>query len=142
MVLKARTTRAPGMYSAVATPLPFLEWYASEVKIGRLRHAFARLAELAAQGDFEVLVALIPYLDERGRGDLYRRAYAIAAHEARRAGFGVLELRDAFAARDFASLRQAGGGRPDPLHPNAAGHRLIAEQLLRALDPGPSRPDS
>jgi len=120
---------------AAAAPVPFAEWYASEAKIGRLRHAFARLAELAAKGGFEVLVALIPYLDEQGHQDLYGRAYEIAALEARRAGFEVLSLRDSFSARGAAELRLERAGRPDPLHPNAEGHRLIAEELLSALDP-------
>ena len=105
-------------------------WYTSEPKIGRLRHAFSRLAAIARAQRFEVVVAIIPYLDEGGRPGVFRQIYEISAHEARRAGFRVVRLRNAFAERGMAALR---GGSTDPLHPNAEGHALIAKALFDEL---------
>ncbi|MDJ0849843.1 MAG: GDSL-type esterase/lipase family protein [Myxococcota bacterium] len=110
----------------------FADWYTSAQKIGRLRWAFSKLATLASVNGFEVIVAILPYLDEGGRSEIYRRVYEISAHEARRAGFRVLVLRDAFVAHGLATLRRGPG---DPLHPNARGHAIIAEAFYEALRP-------
>lgn len=119
--------------TAAGIPLAFAEWYTSRAKIGRLRHAFARLGRLSREAGFDVVVAILPYLDEAGHPELYESSYEIAAHEARRAGFRVLLLRDTLARSGLARLRQQRPTGPDPLHPNAEGHRLVAEALFAEL---------
>jgi lysophospholipase L1-like esterase len=127
--LHARLGGLPGQV------FPFTEWYASPDKIGRLRYAFERLASLAREHRFEVWVAIIPYLDERGHPELYRSVYDIVDHEAARAGFRVVRLRDTLAERGLTELRQRQPGFEDPIHPTAEGHGLIARELFEALRP-------
>jgi lysophospholipase L1-like esterase len=109
-----------------SSPPPFLGWYTSEAKIGRLRYSFERLRGIADDEDFATLVLIIPYLDEGAYAEAYRRAYDLVAHEAQRAGFAVLNLHGAFQRHGFEKL----GG---PLHPNEAGHRVIASEIYRAM---------
>lgn len=130
---RARLAALATQIAAAGVPLPFAEWYTSEAKIGRMRHAFARLGSLSREAGFEVVVAILPFLDEAGHPEIYRSAYEIAAHEARRAGFRVLLLRDVLFERGFGALRLQRATGPDPLHPNAEGHRLVAEALFAAL---------
>lgn len=115
--------------------LPPSAWYRSEERVGRLRHAFGRLARLARENDFPVIVAIVPWLV--GSGDSYPHAAAhrIVALEAARAGFETVDVTPAFLAVGMSSLRVS---PQDPLHPNPLGHRIIAESLaarIRALQP-------
>lgn len=98
-------------------------WYASEARIGRLAHAFARLASLAEREGFDVTVLLIPYLeDDPG----IEEGLAIVRALAEAHGFGVVAPREAFRSEGLAELRI----RPeDPIHPNARGHALLAAAL-------------
>lgn len=115
--------------------LPYAAWYASPARVGRIRYGFERLRDLAREGGYEVTVLIIPLLEEEGQAELYDRVYAIVEHEARRAGFDVLNARPAFAAagmRDLALVRE---GRGDALHPNAAAHRMLARLLHDHLFP-------
>ncbi len=137
---RARLAALEARLAAAGVPVPFAEWYTSEAKIGRLRHAFARLGRLSREAGFDVVVAILPYLDEAGHPEIYRSAYEIAAHEARRAGFRVLLLRDTLADRGLTALRQQRPTGPDPLHPNAEGHRLVAEALFAELRTGAVSP--
>jgi lysophospholipase L1-like esterase len=109
-----------------SSPPPFLEWYTSEAKIGRLRYSFERLRGIADDEDFATLVLIIPYLDEGEHAEAYRQAYDLIAYEAERVGFDVLNLHGPFQRHGFERL----GG---PLHPNEAGHRLIASELYTAI---------
>ena len=113
-------------------PAPYLAWYTSEPKVGKLRFSFARLVRLAEEHGFEVLVAIFPFLDERRQPGAYRLAYDLVHHEAARAGFEILELRDDFEAFGFEKLMLQ-GKRPTPLHPNEDGHRIAAERLFESL---------
>ena len=111
----------------------FLAWYTSEARIGRLRFAFARLAEVARREGFAVSVVIVPYLSERPMPEAYEIAYEIIAHEARRAGFRVVLVLERFRAHGLERLRLGMGGSPNPLHPNADGHRILAEVLFEDL---------
>jgi lysophospholipase L1-like esterase len=108
---------------------PFLAWYTSDVKIGRLRYAFERLRRAADDNGFEVVVLSIPYLGEAAFAEAYRAAYDLVAHEAERLGFRVLSVREAFLRHGVELLLLR-----DPLHPNEVGHRIIASELYRSLE--------
>ena len=112
-------------------PSRFLRWHASQRRVANLRRAFVRLRELAERNAFEVAVVIVPVLDERGHGELYRAAYDIVARAAAGEGFRVVDMHAEFAAYGLEALKL----RPtDRLHPNENGHRLIARRLLRELD--------
>lgn len=130
---RARMQRLALDLAQIDSTPPFAAWYTSPDKVGRLRHAFGRLAELSRERSFEVWIAVIPYLDEGGAAEIYQQVYAITGHEADRAGFGVVQLREAFAIHGMVDLRRRTRQSEDPLHPNAEGHRLIAEVLERSL---------
>jgi hypothetical protein len=114
-------------------PSPFLTWYTSQAKVGRLRWAFEQLRALADTHNFEVLALVIPYLKEKGFTGAYRRAYDIVDHEARRTDFVVVNLHEPLRRIGLERLAYTEGGVPDPLHPNEAGHRHIASNLYDAL---------
>lgn len=111
----------------------YLWWYTSPNRIGRLRHAFRRLAQRSQEHGFAVDVLILPCLESGDYEAEYELIYAIAGHEAARAGFGVLPLLETF--------RRAPGEDPggDPWHPNARGHELIARDVLHYLSSGAGR---
>ena len=119
--------------SGAAPSYPFLPWYLSEERLGRLRYSFERLAALSRRHGFEVVVLLIPFLDDEGHPDAYRSAYDLVRHEARRAGFRTTDATETFQARGFEALMQRNMGLADVVHPNEEGHRLLAEHLAAAL---------
>ncbi len=108
----------------------FLRWYVSAPHVGRVRYAFERLGALKRERGFPVLVAVLPYLNEGQLAAAYDLAYAIVRHEAERAGLDVVELTGAVRAAGPDNLRVRG---VDPLHFNAQGHALLAEQLQAEL---------
>lgn len=100
-----------------------LDWYLSEVHLGKLAYSLSRLARVAHEHDLDAIVAILPFLDEGPRYDV---VYRMVEHLARREGLEVISLAPALAPAGLASLRS----RPrDPIHPNERGHRLIAEAL-------------
>jgi lysophospholipase L1-like esterase len=98
-------------------------WYASERRLGRLQHAFGRLASLAAEHDFAVTVLLVPYLEDDA---LIDQGFELVRALAEVRGFSVVDPRAAFRAAGLASLRIRA---EDPVHPNVRGHALLAEAL-------------
>lgn len=104
-----------------------LSWWASQVHVGMLDYAFARLARLQAEWGFDTLVVILPWLE---KGEAWDLVYRIVAHEARKFELPTLNLAPTLAAEGFASLRMA---THDRLHPNARGHRLIARALEEHL---------
>jgi lysophospholipase L1-like esterase len=114
---------------------PFLPWYLSENRIGKLRFAFERLARDARDGRFRVVVLLIPFLDDEGRPDLYRAAYDVVRHEARRAGFDTIDPTEELRAAGFERLMLRREGSVDVVHPNAEGHAMLAKALHEGLGP-------
>ena len=112
-------------------PHGFAPLYASPARIGKLRHALGRLRELGRAHGFGVLGLIVPVLDGRPENaDLYRAAYAIVAGEFERQGFGVVSLHPEFSAAGLDGLRR---WSDDLLHPDARGHRLIAERLYQEV---------
>lgn len=113
---------------------PFLPWYLSEARLGKLRYSFERLAELSRTHGFRVVVLLIPFLDDQGRPETYRAAYDLVRHEADRLGFRTTDPTELFRQRGFEALMQREGDKTDVVHPNVEGHAILARQLYTALD--------
>jgi lysophospholipase L1-like esterase len=90
---------------------------------------FARLAGIQERDGTPVLVVIVPMLvdfDHYPFADLHRRVRA----EAERNGLSTLDLLDAFSRHAASDLRLS---PRDPAHPNALGHRIVAEALQRHL---------
>jgi len=102
-------------------------WYASERRLGRLQHAFGRLAALAAEHHFTVTVLLIPYLEE---DRLIERGLGLVRELAEAQGFRVVDPNDLFLAEGLLNLRIRD---EDPVHPNARGHAILADALAAGL---------
>jgi lysophospholipase L1-like esterase len=100
-----------------------LDWYLSEVHLGKLAFALERLRGVAEQNGFEAIVAVIPYLAESASYDV---VYRMVEHLARTRGLEAVVLAPALSAAGLEGLRSR---EEDPVHPNAQGHRLLAEAL-------------
>ncbi len=98
-------------------------WFTSPARIGRLEYAFTRLARLAREQRFEVLVLLIPFLDE---DPFLEEGLAIVGQLALASGFEVVDAGPAFRSRGLRSLRISPA---DPIHPGAEGHALLARAV-------------
>lgn len=112
---------------------PYLDWYRSESKIGKLRYALRKLGALAGKHGIPVIVALIPMLDQEGHGEAYRLAFDIVRHEVLNAGLMAIEIEEAFAGYEIVKIAQTKDGRPDRIHPNESGHAIIARHLYEEL---------
>ncbi len=108
----------------------YLRWYRSPARIGKLRTALERLARLAAEHGFEVSVFPVPWLSDDGLEAAYDLGYAVARHEVERAGFTWIDTIADTRALDHRSLMIV---EHDFGHPNAEGHRALAERLAREL---------
>jgi lysophospholipase L1-like esterase len=98
--------------------------------LGRLRGAFNRLGAVVKQARVAAVVVVIPWLQGEPSTYAFRAAHAIVAHEAERQGFSVLDMLDDFLAAGVTRLRLATN---DPIHPNRAGHEMIAARLAERL---------
>jgi hypothetical protein len=103
-------------------------WYGDPARVGRIRHAFRRLASLARQHGFTVVVLIVPRLETGLRGYPHEVAHAIIDHEARRHGFAVVDPTAAFLEAGMHTLRI---DPTEPGHPNEAGHQIFAHALER-----------
>lgn len=120
---------------------PFLSWYLSENRIGKLRYSFERLAGDARDGRFRVVVLLIPFLDDEGHPDLYRAAYDVVRNESERVGFATIDPTEDFRAAGFERLMLHHENMVDVVHPNPEGHAILATALYNGLqDLGPEPP--
>jgi lysophospholipase L1-like esterase len=101
--------------------------YASFERIAWLRTNFDRLAQLARQHRFKVIVVPLPFLDEsEGQRPFVEATYAMVSHEASRAGFATLRVDQRF--RD-AGLERLHIGPSDYIHFSRAGHTIVAQAL-------------
>jgi lysophospholipase L1-like esterase len=105
-------------------PMP-LRWYADDFRIGRLRHAFARMHAVARGRGFRVVVAILPWLEDTDGRYPYGAVHALVSGEARRAGLEVLDLAPRLEPAGLHSLRRAENPK-DACHPSARGHELVA----------------
>jgi hypothetical protein len=125
--LRKAVETAPPADEDLATRRIPARWYASERRLGRLQHAFGRLAALAAEHHFKVTVLLIPYLEE---DPLIERGLGLVRALAEARGFQVVEARESFRAAGLANLRLRA---EDPVHPNTRGHALLADALAATM---------
>jgi lysophospholipase L1-like esterase len=130
--LRRAVENAPEADQDLATRRIPPRWYASEARLGRLQHAFGRLAALAAQHRFTVTVLLIPYLEE---DRLIERGLGLVRQLAEARGFRVLDPGDLFLAEGVINLRIR---ENDPVHPNARGHAILADALAAVLTTRPA----
>jgi len=101
-------------------------WYRDRERIGRLRHAMRRIAE-AVGGRIPVAVMVVPDLSfTRERYDSWR-AHKIVEHEANRVGFEIIDVVPTFMEKSAKAYLLPSGGS---MHPNALGHRIMAEAAL------------
>ena len=128
--VRAEMDRLRGWLDDRNEPFPYLPWYASEVRVGRLRYGLERLGRLATRHGFRAYVGLVPYLNDRGQPLGWELAYRIVAAEVERAGLESVDFVTAFRESGMLELFARPGKAPDPLHPNAAGHERMARCLL------------
>jgi hypothetical protein len=97
----------------------------------RVREGFARIGELARRREIPVIVAVFPLLYDQGADKaVLARMRQLVVSEAYRNGFVVADLDEAFRK---AGLINAPKPKWDVYHPDDAGQRLAARELLRAL---------
>jgi len=101
-------------------------WYKDEIRVGRLRYCFERLAALGKKGNFSVVVVIFPWLVDNAKGYPFLQCHKIVTYEAHRVGFDVLEVVDDFMAVGMEKIRTR---KKDLIHPNAIGHRIVAKKL-------------
>lgn len=111
-----------------------LAWYASRGRIGKVDHAFDKLKALSNEYRFKVTVLIIPYVSSHV--EAHDWAYEIIRHEAEQRGFSVVEVLDRFLEQEISSLQIS---QTDVIHPNAVGHRLIADELFELFTMDPNR---
>lgn len=105
---------------------PSTTWYGDRDRVGRLRFGFRRLTRISQENGFPVVIMIIPLLLDNGGTYSHRTAHRIVEMEARRAGFDVIDLSDEYMRAGMGNLKISAG---DVLHPNKAGHNIIADSL-------------
>ncbi len=124
----ALAARGAAAGSMCAVFQPFHESYGFELIV---RNSFERLALLQRLHGFRTLVAVLPVL-ERFDDPLCLRLYDRADRAARESGLPSMRVVDAFRGEPFTRYVKP-GQRMDLCHPNAAGHRRIADALNAAI---------
>ncbi len=115
----ARAGVEPGMAEVVADRL--LAPYSGEA----LSFAYRQIVEACRERGVRPVWLFLPVLHREGTAA--ERATEVAL--ARDAGFEIIDIEDTYGGRKRAALKVADWD----FHPNAAGHRLIAERLYQAL---------
>jgi hypothetical protein len=98
-----------------------------------VRSQLERLSLLSKIHGFEVVVAPLPFVSDSFDNPSCDRYYELVHEITDSLGFGWLPVYAAFHGKDPADYKKP--GPPDPTHPNAAGHALMAEVLASGLGP-------
>jgi lysophospholipase L1-like esterase len=106
--------------------VPTFAWYRDRDRVGRLRFAFRRLADLSREHRFQVAVLILPWLTGDTQRYPYDTVHHIVAREARRAGFDVIDPRREL-LRDGAERLRVHAR--DLVHLNQEGHAILTEVL-------------
>ncbi len=124
----ARIDAFAANYAAAGLPGEhrYVKWFGSRERVGKLRFAFERLAHLGERDGFEVAVFCVPWLGDAGNEAIYDAAYEIARAEAEHAGFAFVPVVHESRSAGHDDLRI---DKRDFGHPNARGHRIIANVL-------------
>lgn len=106
--------------------------YADEPYIQKLRYSLDHLKSLQnSSGSPPITFMVIPYLGEdQNTKHVYQTVYEIIRHEVRRQGFAYLNAHHLFEQAGFGNLHRSSSDR---IHPNEAGHVLLAEYLYSHL---------
>jgi lysophospholipase L1-like esterase len=110
---------------------PSTTWYGDRDRVGRLRFGFRRLARISQANGFPVVIMIVPLLLDKGGAYSHRAAHRIVEMEARRAGFDTIDLTDKFMRAGMGNLELSLG---DIIHPNKAGHTIMADSLSAFID--------
>jgi lysophospholipase L1-like esterase len=105
--------------------------YTDANHVRRLRFALEKLHALQSTHHFTVSAIVFPYLLEKPETHAaYQLSYRIVEHEMQRLGFSVIDIYTPFtsAGLDHLLLRNNDG-----VHPNAEGHRIVAETLYQTF---------
>jgi lysophospholipase L1-like esterase len=105
--------------------------YTNDDHIRRLRFALEKLHTLQTTANFKVSTIIFPYLLEKPENHTaYQLSYQIVEHEMQRLGFSVIDIDTPFVSAGLEHLLLRDN---DGIHPNALGHRIVAETLYQAL---------
>lgn len=110
---------------------PSTTWYGERDRVGRLRFGFRRLARISKENGFPVVIMIVPLLLDNAGAYSHRAAHRIVEMEARRAGFDTIDLTDEFMRAGMGNLELSLG---DIIHPNKAGHTIMADSLSAFID--------
>ena len=111
----------------------YLGWYTNEARVGKLRYSLERLEGLSREHGFEVALFVVPWLGDKGMEAAYDALYGIVQHETERVGFRFVPMVDATRPRGHAKLLIE---KRDFGHPNATGHRVMAERVFEGVRGG------
>ena len=106
--------------------LKLLEPYKAEI----LKGVYGTLVEESMKRGIRPVWIFIPQV----RAGAWQEETPVALEIAQNAGFGIINLEDVYKDRDAATIRLAEWDD----HPNAIGHRLIADRLYTAIAANPS----
>jgi hypothetical protein len=107
-----------------------------ELGVARMEQYMDSLRTLLADRQIDMTVAVYPWPQQIGAGDLDYRHVRIWRDWTARRGVRFVDHSADFMAGDTPAERQAQIGRyfiPGDVHWNAAGHRLVADGFLRSL---------
>ncbi|MAE69254.1 MAG: hypothetical protein CME06_02165 [Gemmatimonadetes bacterium] len=127
--IAADETTLRSMMAAASSEWPS-SWYRDEARVGRIRHAFQRLAELSVEHEFGVLALVVPGLATSAGSPTHRVAEEIVSLELARAGLEEIDVRVEFGSVGLLSLRL---DPDDPIHPGAKGHEILARAIADGI---------
>jgi lysophospholipase L1-like esterase len=116
-------------------PPDITRWYESKVHVGVMDSGLQLLKQLSEKHQVHVVAMLVPFLDPGNRAR-WRVVSEIIAHEVGKYGFDWIDATASFEKFGMEKLRRPNSkfkGGWDTLHPNARGHEILADLLLRYL---------
>lgn len=110
---------------------PFTHDYTDTLRLQRLRYALQKLRALENEHQFKTMAVLIPYLiEDKNSSRIYQAVYDIIEYEFAQHHIPLLDLYPVFSKVGLSTLVNRSN---DGIHPNAVGHRIIAETLYKTI---------